>query len=56
VNISKSEKHLKSINERTGMKSLMDYSQTPQPNKNYFNTMKAMPNPLFGESEGEFRH
>ncbi|CDW79214.1 UNKNOWN [Stylonychia lemnae] len=54
-NLSKSQKNLKTINERTGTKSLMDYSQTPQPAKNHFNTMKNMPNPLFGESEGDYK-
>lgn len=46
---------MKSFNERTTANSKMDYSQTPQPSKFHYNTLKPLMNPLLGESEGEYR-
>lgn len=33
----------------------MDYSNTPQPQKFNYSTLKGIPNPLLGESEGEYK-
>jgi len=43
---------MKPINERAGGKSLMEYN-TPPPQR--ITISKAIPNPLLGESEGEYR-
>ena len=42
---------MKPFTDRVVQRSSMDYARTPQPIKN----MKA-PNPLFGESEGDYKH